>query len=36
MFFPNGEAEWHKRIPKEGVDIGELVDDDDDCAEDEE
>ncbi|GJY67418.1 ATP-dependent DNA helicase PIF1 [Tanacetum coccineum] len=30
MFFPNGEAGWHKRIPREGVDIRELIDDDDD------
>ncbi|GJX80260.1 uncharacterized protein Tco_0328409 [Tanacetum coccineum] len=36
MFFPNGEAGWHSRIPREGVDIRELVDDDDDVAEDEE
>nr|GEU54854.1 hypothetical protein [Tanacetum cinerariifolium] len=37
MFFPNGEAGWHKRIPRVGVDIRELVDDDDnDGAEDEE
>ncbi|GKD40276.1 hypothetical protein Tco_1260483, partial [Tanacetum coccineum] len=28
--------QWHFRIPKEGVDIRELVDDDDDFAEDEE
>ncbi|GJU94086.1 uncharacterized protein Tco_1318842 [Tanacetum coccineum] len=30
MFFPNGEAGWHKRIPREGVDVRELIDDDDD------
>lgn len=36
MFFPNGEAGWHSRIPREGVDINELVDDDDDVHEDEE
>ncbi|GKB30667.1 ATP-dependent DNA helicase PIF1-like protein [Tanacetum coccineum] len=37
MFFPNDEAGWHKRIPREGVDIRELVDDDDnDGAEDDE
>ncbi|GKA79553.1 ATP-dependent DNA helicase PIF1-like protein [Tanacetum coccineum] len=36
MFFPNGEAGWHSRIPREGVDIRELVDDDDDVVEDEE
>ncbi|GJS37584.1 hypothetical protein Tco_0535966 [Tanacetum coccineum] len=29
-------AGWHSRIPKEGADIRELVDDDDDIAEDEE
>ncbi|GJV52660.1 uncharacterized protein Tco_1448401 [Tanacetum coccineum] len=28
--------QWHSRIPREGVDIRELVDDDDDFAEDEE
>nr|GEZ86592.1 ATP-dependent DNA helicase PIF1-like [Tanacetum cinerariifolium] len=37
MFVPNGEAGWHKRIPRACVDIRELVDDDDnDGAEDEE
>ncbi|GKA33086.1 helicase-like protein, partial [Tanacetum coccineum] len=36
MFLSNGEAGWHSRIPKEGVDIRELVDDGDDIAEDEE
>nr|GEV57667.1 hypothetical protein [Tanacetum cinerariifolium] len=36
-FFLNGEVGWHKRIPRAGVDIRELVDDDDnDGAEDEE
>ncbi|GJZ19453.1 hypothetical protein Tco_0556043 [Tanacetum coccineum] len=30
MFFPNAEAGWHKRIPMEGVDIKELINDDDD------
>nr|GEW44840.1 hypothetical protein [Tanacetum cinerariifolium] len=29
MFFPNGEAGWHKKIPRAGVDIRELIDDDD-------
>ncbi|GJV74686.1 ATP-dependent DNA helicase PIF1-like protein [Tanacetum coccineum] len=36
MFFPNGEAGWHSQIPREGVDIRELDDADDDVAEDEE
>ncbi|GJS72867.1 uncharacterized protein Tco_0705708 [Tanacetum coccineum] len=36
LFFPNGEAGWHPRIPKEGVDIRELFDDEDDVPEDEE
>nr|GEV96444.1 hypothetical protein [Tanacetum cinerariifolium] len=37
MFFPNSEARWHKRILRAGVDIRELVDDDDNNgAEDEE
>jgi hypothetical protein len=36
MFFPNGEAGWHSRIPREGVDINEVADDDDDVDEDEE
>ncbi|GKD56607.1 helicase-like protein [Tanacetum coccineum] len=36
LFFPNGEAEWNSRIPREGVYIRELVNDDDDVAEDEE
>nr|GFC65314.1 hypothetical protein [Tanacetum cinerariifolium] len=37
MFFPNGEAGWHKRIPRACVDIRELIDDDDnDGAKDEE
>ncbi|GJZ81677.1 helicase-like protein [Tanacetum coccineum] len=35
MFFLNGEAGWHSRIPREGVDIRELVDDEDDVVEDE-
>ncbi|GJY81684.1 helicase-like protein [Tanacetum coccineum] len=35
MFFLKGEARWHKRIPREGVDTRELVDDDDDAAKDE-
>nr|GFB31197.1 hypothetical protein [Tanacetum cinerariifolium]GFB33970.1 hypothetical protein [Tanacetum cinerariifolium] len=30
MFFPNGEAVWHKRIPSAGIDIRELINDDDD------
>nr|GFA69628.1 DNA helicase-like protein [Tanacetum cinerariifolium] len=36
MLFPNGEAEWHSRIPRKGVDIRELNNADDDVAEDEE
>ncbi|GJX07282.1 hypothetical protein Tco_0195214 [Tanacetum coccineum] len=36
LFFPNGEAGWHSRIPKEGLDIKELVDDGDDVPEGEE
>nr|GEZ10845.1 hypothetical protein [Tanacetum cinerariifolium] len=36
LFFPNGEVGWHSRIPREGVDIRELVDDEDDIPEDEE
>ncbi|GJT12452.1 ATP-dependent DNA helicase PIF1-like protein [Tanacetum coccineum] len=36
LFFPNGEAECHSRMPWEGVDIRELVNDDDDVVEDEE
>nr|GEW56621.1 ATP-dependent DNA helicase PIF1-like [Tanacetum cinerariifolium] len=36
LFFPNGEVGWHSRIPREGVDIRELVDDEDDVLEDEE
>ncbi|GKA49641.1 hypothetical protein Tco_0742714, partial [Tanacetum coccineum] len=36
MFFPNGEAGWHSRIPSEVVDIRELIDDEDDIIEDEE
>nr|GEU74390.1 hypothetical protein [Tanacetum cinerariifolium] len=37
MFFPNGEAGWHKKNPRAGVDIRELIDDDDnDGTEDEE
>nr|GEW73865.1 helicase-like protein [Tanacetum cinerariifolium]GEW73878.1 helicase-like protein [Tanacetum cinerariifolium] len=34
--FDNYKAGWYKRIPREGVDIRELVDDDDDGAEDDE
>ncbi|GJW18898.1 ATP-dependent DNA helicase PIF1-like protein [Tanacetum coccineum] len=36
MFFRNGEAGWHSRIPRKGVDIRELVNDDDDIVKDEE
>nr|GEX64745.1 PIF1 helicase [Tanacetum cinerariifolium] len=36
MFFPNGEAGWHSRILREGVDIRELNNADDDVGEDEE
>lgn len=36
MFFPNGEAGWHSRIPREGVDINGVDGDDDDVEEDEE
>nr|GEY58273.1 hypothetical protein [Tanacetum cinerariifolium] len=36
MFFLNGEVGWLSQIPREGVDIRELVDDEDDVAEDEE
>nr|GEZ83163.1 hypothetical protein [Tanacetum cinerariifolium] len=36
LFFLNGDAGWHSRIPGEGVDIRELVDDEDDVPEDEE
>ncbi|GJW05570.1 hypothetical protein Tco_1564426 [Tanacetum coccineum] len=36
MFFLNGEAGWHSRIAREGVEIRELDDAHDDVAEDEE
>nr|GEU96588.1 hypothetical protein [Tanacetum cinerariifolium] len=36
MFFPNGEAGWHSRLPRKGVDKRELADDDDDLVEDDE
>nr|GEU89855.1 hypothetical protein [Tanacetum cinerariifolium] len=36
MFFPNGDTGWDSRIPSKGVDIRELVDDEDDVVKDEE
>lgn len=27
LFFPNGEAGWHTKIPRHGVDINEIVND---------
>ena len=27
LFFPNGEPRWHKNIPRTGVSIDEIVDD---------